>query len=123
MVAINFQPRFAPLVESGEKRQTIRKVSRHTPTKGGKLQLYTGQRQKDCRKLLAVDPVCVNVREVEIDCNNRTVSIEGEKLKRREATEFAIADGFESKKEMCDFFLSTYRQPVFHGVLIEWEAE
>jgi hypothetical protein len=55
MPAYNFQKQFAPLVQSGEKRQTIRTLGKRSHAQpGNKLQLYTGMRTKQCRKL--VDP-------------------------------------------------------------------
>ena len=49
MPALNFQKRFADLVESGEKCQTIRKCSKdgRDPKVGDTLYLYTGQRPKE----------------------------------------------------------------------------
>ena len=59
MPAYTFQSRFAPLVASGEKRQTIRAIGkrRHAAV-GDRIQLYTGMRTKACRKLVTPDPVC-----------------------------------------------------------------
>lgn len=64
MVAFNFMPQFAPLVASGTKTQTIRQTARAKP--GDRLQLYTGQRTKACRKLVDPDPVCTLVDYVGI---------------------------------------------------------
>jgi len=51
MPAYNFKERFAADVESGKKRQTIRR-KRKRPTKPGDvLYLYVGMRTKRCRKL------------------------------------------------------------------------
>jgi hypothetical protein len=44
MPALDFQARFAPLVESGEKRQTIRKRRKRPIGVGQTLYLWTGQR-------------------------------------------------------------------------------
>jgi uncharacterized protein YqfB (UPF0267 family) len=49
MIAINFKAKFADLVASGKKTQTIRQTNRFKV--GDTLQLYTGQRTKACRKL------------------------------------------------------------------------
>lgn len=58
MPAYNFQKQFAPLVESGQKRQTIRAIGKRRHARPGEsLQLYTGQRTKACRKLISPDPV------------------------------------------------------------------
>lgn len=55
MVAFSFHKQFADMVETGIKRQTIRENPRGA-TSGKKLQLYYGQRTKQCRKLL--DAIC-----------------------------------------------------------------
>ena len=49
MVAFNFSPEMAPLVLERTKRQAIRATRRARV--GQKIQLYTGHRTKDCRKL------------------------------------------------------------------------
>ena len=50
MPAYNFQARFAPLVESGQKRQTIRRTAK-CAMPGATAYLYTGQRTEHCRKI------------------------------------------------------------------------
>ena len=67
MPALNFKAEFAPLVESGEKRQTIRKLRKdgRDPKVGDALYLYTGMRTKKCRKL-GIAP-CESVQPIEID--------------------------------------------------------
>lgn len=60
MVAYNFAAQFAEAVETRKKRQTIRaprKDNRHAKV-GDKLQLYTGMRTTNCRKLVNPDPRC-----------------------------------------------------------------
>lgn len=51
MPLLNFELRFAGLIESGEKRQTIRAQRKYPIKAGDKLYLYTGVRTKNCRKL------------------------------------------------------------------------
>ena len=53
MPALNFQKQFAAIVESGQKRQTIRAYRKggRDPKPGDTLYLYTGMRTKQCRKL------------------------------------------------------------------------
>lgn len=64
MVAINFDARFAGLVEEGLKTCTVRKGPKGKP--GDRLQLYTGQRSKGCRRLVNPDPVLLQVVPIEI---------------------------------------------------------
>jgi hypothetical protein len=51
MAIIGFQKQFAALVESGEKRQTIRRKGKRVYKVGDRLTAYTGLRTKVCRKL------------------------------------------------------------------------
>jgi hypothetical protein len=117
MVAINFQARFAPLVASGEKRQTIRRNARCKP--GDRLQLYTGQRTADCRKLVDPDPVCIRVGYIGINPNG--ISLHDSSLYPRDLDDFARADGFGNFSQMVDWFVEVYGDPFFTGYVITWE--
>ena len=115
MPAINFKKQFAELVESEEKRQTIRPL-RKCPIKPGEtLFLYTGMRTKQCRKLKEV--VCKNVSPIVvgpgwIELNERMLDMEG-------IYEIARQDGFIETLGFFNFFRKQYSLP-FHGVLIQW---
>jgi len=123
MPAFNFQKQFAPAVESGEKRQTIRahrKDGRIPAKRGDTLALYTGMRTKACRKL--IDATCTAVLPIEIQ--SAVVRI-GDGCIRfgedgRDLDEFARADGFSDWFEMSSWFLKTHGTP-FSGHLIRWE--
>jgi hypothetical protein len=131
MVALNFQAQFADDVEDGRKRRSIRAPRKdgRNPKRGDKLQLYTGMRQKGCRKLL--DTECVRVRPVVID--HMGITLDGRKLYTGDSpayqggpdaeayeNDFARADGFGSFGEMVDWFEQTHDLP-FAGLLIEWK--
>jgi hypothetical protein len=90
MVALNFQPRFADLVEVRTKRQTIRRSDRVKV--GDRLQLYTGQRTAACRKLVDDDPVCVAVTYCKL-CPSG-ILLGDMRLGRGMFDAFARADGF-----------------------------
>ena len=62
MPALNFQKQFVPLIESGEKRQTIRSQRKQPIKVGDLLYLYTGQRTKNCRKL--AESICLFAHRV-----------------------------------------------------------
>jgi len=113
MVALNFMPKFAAAVEAGAKRQTIRRTARCQP--GDALQLYTGQRTGECRKIGEV--VCRRVRPVTIaeDC----LVLDGWRLPSGDAHQFARADGFVTLDKMRRFFRKQYGLP-FDGFVIEW---
>lgn len=121
MVAYNFQSRFAELVRTGQKTQTIRaprKDGRHAKV-GDRLQLYTGMRTRHCRKLVEPDPVCIAVRPIHI--NNGAIWLDGSAapLRADAAMEMAIADGFSCIADFLSFFVKTHGYP-FDGYLIQW---
>ncbi|MGE4293315.1 MAG: hypothetical protein AB7E32_14035 [Desulfovibrio sp.] len=122
MPAYNFQAKFAPLVESGEKRQTIRAIGKRRHARPGeRVQLYTGMRTKACRKLVTPDPVCTKVLPIRMEKNQQgglNVDLDGVAVN---ALRTAEADGFRTAHEMLEFFERTHGLP-FEGVLIRWEA-
>jgi hypothetical protein len=116
MVAFNFQERFAGKVASGEKTQTIRHAMR--AKKGDRLQLYTGQRTKVCRKLVDPDPVCTLVDYVGIRPDYLTLG--NTKLHPGDADDFARRDGFADYTDMVRWFEATYDSPYFQGFVHVW---
>ena len=121
MTAYNFTAQFSFLVESGEKSQTIRKErrrhARHARV-GEPVQLYVGQRTKQCRKLVDPDPICTMntycaIREDGITLGNHP---------RVHLDEFARRDGFDSFLGLKAWFRDTHGLP-FIGRLIVWEAK
>lgn len=128
MSAYNFKKEFAPLVESGQKRQTIRAIGKRRHARpGDRLQLYTGQRTKVCRKLILPDPVCISVHAVYMfkiierrrDKHAYQLYLDGELISWHEVPEIANADGFENSTEFFNFFEDVHGMP-FRGVLIKW---
>lgn len=120
MVAFNFNGRFADDVEALRKLQTIRAKARAKV--GDRLQLYTGQRTAQCRKLVNPDPVCTvstycGLHPTHITVGN--VSALPERLRDRET--FAVADGFRDYQDMLDWFEETYGERFFTGHLTVWE--
>jgi hypothetical protein len=115
MVAINFKKQFADLVERGEKRQTIREKTKASA--GKMLQLYYGQRTKQCRKLM--DAVCSRTRQIVLRSNQVVVGLCD--IRDDDLDKFAKADGFKNYNEMWKFFEPRSDQlGEFHGWLIEW---
>lgn len=114
MVAFNFTVN-VERVEDGSKLSTIRKEQRAKV--GDKLQLYTGQRTKACRKLR--DAVCVGTAKIEITEEmpwflsfvNGDVNPSRKPLHEQE--------GFANAAEFVDFFRQTYGLP-FVGWLHCW---
>mgnify|MGYP001005788972 FL=1 len=124
MLMLNFKKRFAPAVEAGEKRQTIRahRKDGKRPQPGDHLRLYTGLRTKECRKLM--DAICTDVSSVHIfdDVSDISIVIAGRRLTRDEGRELANADGFNTRAEFLGFFSETHGLP-FDGLMIEWEPK
>ncbi len=117
MVALNFQPQFAPAVASGEKRQTIRPSFRGKV--GCLLQLYTGQRTKACRKLVDPDPRCTMAMYVGLTA--RGVTLGDASRCPGNLDEFAQQDGFANYGAMFRWFSERYETASFTGVLIQWD--
>ena len=109
---INFSPQFAPLVESGAKRQTIRKLRKRPIRVGDTLRLYVGMRTKACR--LLGEAVCGSVECVVFGHGRGS-----HPTARQDQEAFARTDGFESYAEMLAWFERTHGLP-FEGVVIRW---
>jgi hypothetical protein len=114
MVAINFSPQFADAVAAGTKVQTIRQSARAKA--GQALQLYTGQRTKDCRKL--ADATCIDCTYVGL--TERGVTLGDVSRFPRDRDEFAKADGFEDYAAMWRWFSERYSTNSFTGYVIRW---
>lgn len=114
MVAINFSPQFADAVAAGQKTQTIRRRARAMA--GQALQLYTGQRTKDCRKL--ADAVCIDCTYVGLTEHGVTL---GDKSRFPSyIDDFARQDGFEDYAAMWKWFSEKYGTAGFTGYIIRW---
>lgn len=133
MVAYNFQRQFVPAIQAGKKHQTIRaaRKNRHAHVGEG-LQLYSGQRTKNCQKLFDKDPICNAVDSVEIYITDggkiEQIVLNGRNLNSHEIEDFAKADGFMSvngltaRDAMGEFFLDYHGSGLFKGNVIKWEA-
>jgi hypothetical protein len=114
VVAINFSPQFADAIQRGEKRQTIRRGRKCEA--GARLQLYTGQRTKACRKLM--DAICRDVTYVGLTAAGFTLG----NVERfpRDMDEFARLDGFRDYADMWAWFSQRYDTNSFTGYIIRW---
>ena len=118
MPAYNFQKQFVPLIESGEKRQTIRALRKdgRKPSVGETLYLYTGMRTKACRKLKEV--TCKKAEQIVVE-ENSPIIVGIDFLDAVQEIDMAKADGFNLLADFMDFFRKTHGLP-FHGVVISW---
>jgi hypothetical protein len=127
MPAYDFKARFAPLVRSGAKTNTIR--SREAAV-GGTAYLYTGQRTKVCECLgQGVIKSCLPVR---LGWRNGCpiVTLRSKRLTAVLVQELAVSEGFADGREMVQWFQDTYNKgtkpeaaeevEVYAGFLISW---
>jgi hypothetical protein len=119
MPLLGFQKRFAPLVKTGEKRQTIRAYRKdgRDPKLGDTLYLYAGLRTQQCRKLgeavvREVLPFGIDAPFINVD--RKLYETSAPRIRR-----IAKADGFYSVTEMIAWFEKTHGLP-FVGQLIRW---
>ncbi len=134
MPALNFMKSMAPLVESGAKRQTIRRPGRFKV--GDTIQLYTGQRTKACRKLgkaicTSVVPIVIDFRRTSGEIDVPHVKYNGKLVSDSVLIAIAFRDGFGSPQKNQEeryreavarfmaFFEDHYGLP-FEGEIIEW---
>lgn len=113
MVALNFSPLFVPQIEDGIKCQTIRVKPRTSP--GEALQLYTGQRTKECRKI--GDAICRDVSYVSLTEGGLVLD---QRRFPMNMDEFARLDGFENYASMWKWFATRYQTTSFTGYVIRW---
>lgn len=116
MVAINFQAQFASDIRSGRKTQTIRKTARCET--GDMLQLYIGQRTKDCT--LIGTAVCAICEPITIA--DDYIGVGYFRLPPGDAEHIAKIDGFKSVSEMRDWFRERYGSLPFGGYRIMWNG-
>jgi hypothetical protein len=114
MVAFNFSPQFVADVEAGRKTQTIRRTSRANA--GQAIQLYTGQRTKQCRKL--GDAVCIDSTYVGLTA--RGVTLGDTSRFPGDQDGFARADGFADYAAMWKWFSERYETNSFTGYITRW---
>lgn len=115
MPALNYQKRFAALVEHGYKRSTIRATRKRPICIGDTLYHFTGMRTKQCRPLGR--NTCTVVMDICIKPTG-TVLLDGVALYRESAGALANHDGFDSLQAFFDFFCP--KGKVFHGQYIQW---
>lgn len=112
----NFKAQFAPLIESNMKTSTIRMFAKtQPPAVGDTLKLFTGMRQKNCRKLKEV--TCQAVEDIEI--GNNYVILRGRILLLNEQNWLATDDGFNCIEDLRAFFRENYGLPV-RAVWVSW---
>ena len=112
MRVILFQDRFAELVRTGQKKQTIRKKARCKPGDELSLRKWTGKPYRSKQETL-LNTKCKEVGAIRIEDGPAPAGVlmivEG----------WAHADGFSSFIEMQEWFRKTHGLP-FEGEVITW---
>jgi uncharacterized protein YqfB (UPF0267 family) len=125
MVAYNFHKRFVEAIQSGEKTHTIRKDGKRRQVRQGeRMQLYTAQRTKYCRKILDSDPVCVFTVRITITIGEEEIeriTLDGNAVEDLEV--FARSDGFDSLAAMHAYWVKFHGVGMFSGTFIEWDND
>lgn len=113
-----FKPQFAPLVMSGEKLQTIRPTPKRMPKPGDRISLrtWTGKPYRSKQRVLRESTIS-KVRMILILPG---IELSGCPLTLEEEWDFARADGFNTPKDMYDWFAFEHGLP-FRGVVIYWK--
>lgn len=141
MVAYSFKSFFAPQIEAGFKRQTIRADRRRHARPGEALQLFTGMRTRHCRKIRP-DVTCLSIEPIDMLFVGGLMqsvfvswSSEGDqRLSPTELEQLARDDGFAPEhfndasgycgatalENMEAFWREHHEAGPFHGVLIKW---
>ncbi|MDR2186870.1 MAG: hypothetical protein LBE62_02325 [Azonexus sp.] len=127
MPSINFKPRFAEPVKSGQKRQTIRPHGKRAWKVGDMAYFFTGLRGHGTATRLGQARL-LSVRQVLIDTEGREVHLETPDgrggsflacLLPDRALAFAQADGFATLDDFFRFFREQYGGGI-SGYLLEW---
>ncbi len=132
MVVLSFKGQFAEPIIAGIKRQAVRAGRKRPPRAGERLQLYTGMRTKQCRKIIP-DPRCTEVSLILIVIDAAhpeliaSIEIGAVPLNDRAIERFAGADGFtghgevSARRAMGNFWMRHHGPGEFLGHVIRWE--
>ena len=119
-----FRPRFAALVQTGKKFQTVRPVPKRAqdmPRPGdlfdARVWLGRPRCSKTSKLLVEPAPICF-VRSITIHATG-LLEIEGRYLSTVEMEAFARADGFADLDELLAWFRDEHDLP-FTGIVIDW---
>jgi hypothetical protein len=120
-----FQPRFAGMVERGEKLQTVRPTPtpKRMPKPGDKISLraWTGRPYRSQQRVL-MESTITRVSRIKITAQGFDHWEDEGRGKRRNADSldaFARRDGFSDGSAMLQWFRETHGLP-FTGIVIHW---
>ena len=125
MVAFNFKRQFVKHIRTGRKTHTIRtrESKRKLPKAGDRIRIYCGQRTKYCFKVIP-DPDCTLLTPIHIHVMQTCIDrIEIGGVRVPDLQQFARSDGFVGIKAMHDFWLKTYGNGTYGGVMVGWDRQ
>lgn len=122
MIVKTFMPQFAPLVQSGKKKHTVRGVpkrERDIPKVGQEISLrtWTGKPYASKQRVLCESTV---TRVERILIYSDGILLGGHPLLGEELEDYAKSDGFTTSKDMLAWFDITHGLP-FHGIDTYWK--
>lgn len=119
--ALLFEDRFADLVASGRKAQTIRRLPPVLPKVGDHRELWQPHPTL-LRQLIRDDVVCTSVQPIRIyrDVDGIAVDISDAWQDQGQIAALARADGFNNTVDFLRYF--ERKGLPFEGVLIKWEV-
>jgi hypothetical protein len=114
-----FKPRFAEMVERGEKLQTVRPVPKRMPKAGDKISLrtWTDKPYRSKQRVL-MDTTISDVRTCQI--NDDALMVDGAWCPRETMEWFAGRDGFPSWAALAEWFRLNHGPLPFWGIIIFW---
>jgi hypothetical protein len=122
-----FKPQFAPLVERGEKLQTVRPIPARMPKPKDRISLrtWTDKPYRSKQRLLGEGTI-THVDRIEITADGVTLlpqtNIAATVRVKLPPGPFAVADGFSCWEEMRQWFEHQHGLP-FTGILIRWKLD
>jgi len=123
MIVRTFQPRFAPLVENGTKKHTVRLTPKRMPKVGQAISLrkWSGLPYRS-KQVILRESVITKIERIRITFRNgkNVIFINDKALDRYDADRFARNDGFECIGEMFKWFGDVHGLP-FAGIVIHWK--
>jgi hypothetical protein len=137
VVAYSFAPQFVAPIEARTKLQTVRGHRRRHARVGEPIQLYTGMRTRQCRKLVDADPICSAVLPIRIVVDAlwplliTKIELDGTRLDDWAIEMFARLDGFcpdsggDARFRMGEFWMRAHAHSAdlrvdFDGVCLRW---
>lgn len=122
MPSFNFHKRFAELVASGKKRQTIRALRKdRQPQVGDVAHCFTGLRTRNTVKL-GCWPIIYS-QSIRIYTDTRQIILGCQVLEPAHREQLARDDGFADINDMLDWFRTEYGGADFEGRLIAWDFD